>query len=573
MPQIFPLMIFALGWNIVGGYTGLPAFGNGAFFGIGAYVTVLLSINLGIPPIAGVWLAALVAMFAALLIGLFSLRFRDIYFALASTAFPLVLGIIVTYLNYAEVSFPFKPGTGIEYFGFGSLATEAWISAAFVVAVVFASSRLERSHTGLLLNAIRGNEYAASACGVPVERLKISALIGSAAICAVAGALYAAATLVLTPDVFFGLLVSIQPAIFTLIGGNATVWGPLIGTAILVPLESYLTLELGSSVPSIGPLIYGSAVIIVVLAFPGGIYWQARRLVRALIPATRVGSDPIARSDRRQSPQALAAAAPHDESHSDEGARLAAATEPTRVLLEISDLSKTFGGGLVVLDRVSFDVRQGEILGVIGPNGAGKTTLFEIVSGFVRADQGSVRLNDRELLPLKPYQVCRAGIGRTFQTPRLFSGMSVADSVEVAARSRLDRDEAVEAIARCLDLMQLTSRATAAVDSLTTGEVRRLELARAIVGFPAVVLLDEFLGGVGGEEAALIMSGLRSVRDQGSTIVAIEHTMHAMLSLVDRFVVLNLGRVLASGTAAEIANNEEVIKAYLGERWAQRAAD
>jgi branched-chain amino acid transport system permease protein len=183
-------------------------------------------------------------------------------------------------------------------------------------------------------------------------------------------------------------------------------------------------------------------------------------------------------------------------------------------------------------------------------------------------------LDGTELLGLGPHQVCRAGVGRTFQTPRIFGGLTVGESVAVAARARVGERHAMargRMVVDALDTMVLGHLARSPVEALTTGEVRRLELARAFVGWPRIVFLDEFLGGIGGEETDLVLGGIRGAREHGCTIVAIEHTMHAMVGFVDRFVVLNLGTVCASGSAEQIGANSEVVEAYLGRRWAERA--
>lgn len=566
LAQTLALMLLALGWNLAGGYAGQPAFGHGAFFGLGAYVTVLLAIHFAVPPIVGIWAGAAVGMLAAFIVGTVSLRFREIYFALASTAFPLILGTLFTYFGLQEVSFPFKLHAGVLFLGFGSEQLQVAIGGTAVLAAVLLSAVVERSRLGLLLRTIRADERAAAACGVAVWPLKVGVLVLSAGVSAVAGALYAVSVLVITPDSFFGLLLSLAPAIFTLVGGSGTVLGPVIGAGLLVPLQNVIIGNFGAAIPGIAPLVYGVAVVIVVLAFPGGIYSQILRL------------EPMARRVLRRSAAAGAAAVatttPNGLSPAAVGAdhpQAASRPGPLGNILEIAGVTKSFGG-LEVLKDVSFEVRNGEILGVIGPNGAGKTTLFDIVSGFVRADEGSVKLQGKELLGLPSHRVCRAGLGRTFQTPRLFWGLTVRETVAVAAQARMSSDRVPSAIDDALGVMKLSPLAAAPVEKLTTGEVRRLELARAVVGRPDVVLLDEFLGGIGVEEAQLVLNGLRAVRERGSTIVAIEHTMHAMAAFVDRFVVLNLGRVCAEGTASEISSNPEVLEAYLGARWMRRVS-
>jgi ABC-type branched-subunit amino acid transport system ATPase component len=238
-------------------------------------------------------------------------------------------------------------------------------------------------------------------------------------------------------------------------------------------------------------------------------------------------------------------------------------------VLEIVDVSKAFGG-TKVLQNVTIRVARGEILGVIGPNGAGKTTLFNIVNGFLKADEGTIVLAGRNMTNARPSSLAKAGLGRTFQTVRLFTGMSALENVLVAALTHhTGHSQALRAAWQAIGEVRLTDRCANIVTELTTGELRRLELARAMatVGADGVLLLDEFLGGLTRADSVILLAALQRWRARGGTIVAIEHTMRAMAGFVDRFVVLNFGEVIAEGTPDEIWRNREVVRAYLGEKW------
>lgn len=240
-------------------------------------------------------------------------------------------------------------------------------------------------------------------------------------------------------------------------------------------------------------------------------------------------------------------------------------------ILTIANVSKAFGGTEVLRD-VRFDVARGEILGVIGPNGAGKTTLFNIVSGFLKADGGTVEYSGSGITRLRSYAVARRGIGRTFQSVKPFTEMPTLDNVLTPALIRHHRhQDALAAAWEALEEVQLGDRAAVPVESLTTGELRRLELARAMAGGAELLLLDEFLGGLGGQDAEILLDCLRRWRARGGSVLAIEHTMRSMIGLVDRFVVLNYGVVIAQGTSDEIVADRGVIEAYLGDRWAAHA--
>jgi branched-chain amino acid transport system permease protein len=233
----------------------------------------------------------------------------------------------------------------------------------------------------------------------------------------------------------------------------------------------------------------------------------------------------------------------------------------------VRGLSKRFGGLKAVQD-VSFKVYKGEILGIIGPNGAGKTTAFNLLNGFLPPSAGEILLDGKNIVGRRPHEVCAAGIGRTFQIMRPFPRMSVADNVVVGAYVRAATDTqarafAAEAIAR----VGLAPIAQRMASELTSKEQRLMELARALAGKPRMLLLDETLAGLGQSEVTEVVAVIRRLAAEDITIVIIEHTMHAMVRLVGRFVVLDHGEVLTQGTPEAIIQNPKVIEAYLGKKW------
>ena len=253
---------------------------------------------------------------------------------------------------------------------------------------------------------------------------------------------------------------------------------------------------------------------------------------------------------------------------------LQASTPTTPVagpVVEISGIALSFGG-TQVLEDVNISVMPGEIVGVIGPNGAGKSTLFNVISGFLSADHGEVKINGKLTRRMSPHKIARLGVGRTFQTARPFDKLTVLENAMVPALIAMrTRREAETAARSALQRVLLTDAADKPVSALSTGELRRLELARAMAGGAQILLLDEFLGGLMGADGAVLLEALNVWRQEGGTILAIEHTMRAMDGFVDRFVVLNFGRIIADGTSAEILTDPEVIGAYLGSKWVKHA--
>jgi len=237
-------------------------------------------------------------------------------------------------------------------------------------------------------------------------------------------------------------------------------------------------------------------------------------------------------------------------------------------ILEGSGVSRSFGG-LTAVYNVDFRVDQGEILGLIGPNGAGKTTLFNLISAAVPVTSGVVRFKGRKITGLKPYQICRMGIARTFQTIKIFPRMSVLENVVLAASfgwtRKVSREEAAERAARDLDFVGLGGVKKMPAGELTLSNQKRLEVARALATGPELLLLDEIMEGLNPTEVEQSMELVRKIRAKGITIVMIEHVMQAIMNICDRIVVLHHGQKIAEGNPGEIAASEKVIEVYLGE--------
>lgn len=233
--------------------------------------------------------------------------------------------------------------------------------------------------------------------------------------------------------------------------------------------------------------------------------------------------------------------------------------------LETQGLRKSFGGVLVI-DDLSISVSQGEALGIVGPNGAGKTTWFNLITGAVRADAGKVIFEGNDISNMARHLRCRAGIGRTFQIPRPFSGMTVFENVLVGAtHGRGARERA--SYEHCLDMLEITGldkKANVLAGSLTLLDRKRLELARALATDPTLLLLDEIAGGLTEAEVQELLEEIRKLRQTGITIVWIEHIVHALLAIVDRITVIQFGRKLCEGDPREVMNSQEVQACYMG---------
>ena len=555
MTMVLVWASFGLSWNMLSGYTGLVSFGHASFFGLGAFATVLAHFHLGISPWIMLPISGVIGALAGVLIGLPTFRLRGHYFALSMLAYPLAFLYVFQWLGYPEISLPRERGNPDLYMQFSDRRTYTVLAMVMLAVIVVLTRWIEQRRFGRALIAIKQNEAAAEAAGIDTFTWKLKAIAVSGAIAGVVGAFYAVAILVITPQSVFGMLVSAQALTVAMFGGVGTVWGPIIGAAFLIPIAETLHAELGNVLPGIQGVVYGIAIIVLIIVAPEGLFWKARDLIGARWRRDRSkpAAEPVA---------AMAepvAAAPSERRLSD------------RVVLDVQNLSKSFGGLKAVQD-VSFKVREGMILGIIGPNGAGKTTLFNLLNGFQKPDTGRVMLGDTDMVGKKPHALAQAGVGRTFQIMRPFQRMSVHENVKVGAYVQAASEEEAETIARdAVAEVGLSAIADRIAGGLTTKELRLMELARALAGQPRILLLDETLAGLGSEEAKEVVAVIRRLAEGGKTIVIIEHTMQAMVQLADRFLVLDHGQIVTEGPPNEVTRDPRVIEAYLGKKWAANA--
>jgi len=235
-------------------------------------------------------------------------------------------------------------------------------------------------------------------------------------------------------------------------------------------------------------------------------------------------------------------------------------------LLAFDDVSKSFGA-LRVTDKLSFEVRKGEALGVLGPNGAGKTTVFNLITGGLAPDAGHIRFNGEDIVRLPPHRRCRAGIGRSYQVALPFEGMTVFENLLVGAMFGATRSSSSEASDRCVDLLERTGllgKANRLAGSLTLLDRKRLELARALATDPELLLLDEIAGGLTEQEARELVELINGIRARGVTIVWIEHVVHALLAVATRLLVINFGAKLAEGEPRAVMASADVKRVYMG---------
>ena len=552
LTQVLLWAVLSLAWNLLSGYSGYFSFGHAVFWGLGAYTVSLGMIYLNLTPWLTVPFCAIVGAVAGAIIGYPTFRLRGHYFALAMLAYPLATLYVFQWLGYQELTLPMKRESAAAYMQFNDPRIYVLLALGLLVAALLISLKVENSRFGMSLLAIKQNEPAAEAAGIDTWRWKMLALMLSGAIAATAGGLYAVVQFVVTPESVFGMLVSAQALILALFGGVGSIWGPLIGATALVPLAEGLNAELGDKLPGIQGVVYGIAIILIILLAPEGVYWRVIDRLPRRKPYLAAAPDGV------PTPVAIAPQ-PRATIKSD--------------ILVLRGIGISFGG-LRALDRIDLTVPEGGLYGIIGPNGAGKTTLFNVINGFLAPDSGAISFAGAPLLGLRPNQVCRRGIGRTFQVVRAFPRMTVLENVVVGAFVGAASDAAAERMAlAALDRVGLSARGNAVAGRLTTRELRLMELARALVPHPRLMLLDETLAGLAHDDLDGILGVIRQLRQDGITVLIIEHTMQAMVQLVDQFAVLDHGRLIAAGRPEIVVRDENVIEAYLGKKWVARVTE
>ncbi len=543
-------IVLATSWNILSGYSGYFSFGHGAFFGAGVYTTAVLAGRLDVPFL---WTLPVAALFAAMLgvtLGAVVFRVRSVrgeLFALLTLAVTFVLATIVQ-------NTPIDGGPGVYLSGVAvpTLAptpsgTFYLLALALAVVTLGASRAIARSKLGVGLFAIHDDEDAGEVMGVPTYRYKLIALAISCALAGAAGGVHALFVQYVTTGSTFNITVPLTVILMSVLGGTRHWAGPALG-AIAITALLYASTAADQAVT--GKAVTGAILVAAVLFLPNGLLGARRRSKPTGIHGERARSD----ADTQFQP-AAAPSNPIPGNVDIDG-------DP---LLEIRALRKAFKG-VLALDGVDLTVRRGEILGVLGPNGSGKSTLINVVSGHYRADGGTIRFGGRDLVHTPAHRIARAGIARTYQIPRPFAHLRVEDNVALTAMFGAGRDRAAAYAAadQWLGFTELRPRAFGMPGDLNLHQTKFLELARALAAQPKLLMLDEALSGLTPTEIDEAVALIARIRADGTTIVLVEHVMRIVTALADRVVVLDQGRVLAEGTAADVMARREVAVAYLG---------
>ena len=538
-------------WNIVGGYAGQLSLGHMMFYGIGAYTTSLLVTHFGLTPWIGMWIGAVLAALVGAAVGYPCFRLRGPFFSLSTIAFLEVVRLLSIHFvgltgGSAGLIVPLK--LGWAWMVFPDKVNYVYIAFGLLLLCIGVSLAIRQSRLGYYLTAVREREDAALAAGINNSVVKLKAVIVSAMLTALIGAFHAMYLTFLEPATMFSLGTSIEVAMFSLIGGLGTVAGPLLGTVLVVPLAELARGWLGASASGLHGFVYGVVLVLITLTLPAG-------LVGTFGPAVSRWIDRLPGGRRRLADRIMPQLR---QISGDKGAPL----------IKADNLVMRFGG-LLATDHVSFTLNRGEILGIIGPNGAGKTTLFNQISGFLTPTSGTVALLNQEgafVHPSSPDEFARLGIGRTFQIVQPFGRLSVIENIMIGAFLRHPHVDDARAVAlRVAATVGLLDQKDLEARNLPIGALKRLEVARTLASEPSILLLDEVMAGQNQKDTMGMVELIRAICQTGVTVIAIEHNMQAIMSLSDRIIVIDSGRIIAEGDPQDVVKNRKVIEAYLGE--------
>jgi branched-chain amino acid transport system permease protein len=550
------------GMTLLTRYAGVISLGHSAFFACGAYFSAILTAKAGWNPWVAMVVGAGVTIIFAYLFSVPFLKLRRAYLAMATLGLGQVAFLLAKDLT--EVTGGVSGIPGIPHFSFGRVVLrEDWqlfyLFGCFVILFVFLTENIGQTRLGRAYHAIRTNETAAQAMGIDVQQELGKLFCFSALVSALAGSMLAHFITFISPE-SFTIDFSFTLLIIVIIGG-ANIWGTLVTAVVLIGFSEVFR---GFQDLSMG--FYGLLLIVALFVFPEGLsaVFFPRGYARRGISAK--GLEPVGiNSQNTRDLQRSVRELPLREGK----------------ILEMREISKNFGG-TEALSKVSVSVDYHKIVGIIGPNGAGKTTLLNVINGFLTPQQGGrVIFRGTEVTNKTPHEMARLGLGRTFQLINLFKGMTVLENVMVGGhlkgrsgillggfnlgRPRHEEARIRQAAMKSLEFLGLVDRAYEVVQTLSFGEQKLVELARALAMEPELLLLDEPAAGLNSAETEKLSEILRRIRERGITIVLVEHNMPLVMSLSDLVFVLDFGREIAFGTPEEVSRDKEVIRAYLGQ--------
>jgi ABC-type branched-subunit amino acid transport system ATPase component/ABC-type branched-subunit amino acid transport system permease subunit len=547
--------LVALGLVLLTGFAGLTSFGQASLVGIGAYATAWLTTQMAAGPWLGLLLALALTGVVAALLGAVTLRLGGHFLPLSTISWGIAIYFLfgnIPGLGYHD-GIKEIPPLSLAGVSLASNSAIYYLIWALLGASMWLINNLLDSREGRAIRSLRGGATMIASLGVNLFRVRLIIFVIAAMLAGLAGWLYAHMNRYVSPSPF-DVRPSIDYLLMAMVGGSTSIYGAVAGAAVVTLLKNFFQDVLPRVSNNAGQLeiVAFSILLILILQHArGGLMSAFRRLApREAWPALPANAEPM---PRRSQP---AAGAP---------------------LLSVDGAVKRFGG-LVAVNKVSFAVRAGEIVGLIGPNGAGKSTMFNLITGAQRATAGTFTFLGQDITNLPQQRIAAAGVARTFQHVKLRPAMTLLDNVLLGTylrtragfaigALRLDRAEEARAIAealRALNRVGLADKAQVRAGNLPLGNQRMVEVARALAADPVLIVLDEPAAGLRRAEKDALARQLRQLKDEGVTILIVEHDMEFVMGLVDRVVVMDFGAKLMEGLPNEVRASPIVQEAYLG---------
>ncbi len=562
--------IVAIGLVLLTGVGGMTSFGQAAFVGTGAYATAWVCtapvsvqflsglVGMGALPWVGLLLGLVITFAVAWGLGSVTLKLSGHYLPLCTIAWGLSLYYLFGNMQFlgGQTGITGVPPLVVAGYSLASPRAIGVLIWIVLLASLWLMHNLLDSREGRAIRALKGGRVMAESMGVDTARYRIKLFVLAALLAAISGWLYAHLQRFVSPTPF-NLNIGIEYLFMAVVGGAGHLWGAVLGATLITLLKEKLQDVLPSLLGTSGNfevIVFGLLMVFVLQRFADGLWPTVQRFSDLWL--------------KREAPRAAHQAVPLEQR------TLPAAGT---VLLQARNVTKRFGG-LVANNNVSMDVKAGEVHALIGPNGAGKSTFFNMISGVDDATEGEVRLMDRAMLRQPSRAFALLGMARTFQHVRLLGQRSVVENVALGAHQRahrgwiasmlrMDRAEEAALLAearRQIERCGLGAHADAPAASLALGQQRIVEIARALAGQPAILLLDEPAAGLRHLEKQALADLLRQLRAEGLGILVVEHDMEFVMNLADRITVLEFGTVIAEGTPAQVQANQRVLDAYLG---------
>lgn len=544
-----------LGLVLLTGIGGLTSLGQAAFVGIGAYSAAYLAVVHDAPAWFSLFTGLAITAASAFLIGFVTLRMSGHYLPLATIAWGLSIFLVFGNLELLGkfdgfTGIPTASVLGVELNSVDRLYYLIW---AILLGAIWGMNNLLDSRPGRAIRALKGGATMAEAMGINTAQYKTAIFVLAALLASVSGWLLAFLQRTVNPSPF-SLKMGIEYLIMAVVGGAGHAWGAILGAGILKVAEDQFQTLLPKLIGAEGNfeiVVFGMLLIVLLKYARDGLF----PFLLALIPAnsSKMAPPSAARLPRR------------------------ASLPPGEVVLDVNSATKTFGG-LVAVNEVSFKVRSQEIVGLIGPNGAGKSTTFNLVTGLLRASSGSISFLGEAINGLNSRDILKRGVARTFQHVKLIPNMTVLENVAMGAHTR-GRSNILRAIARLdraeearlmheaalsLERVGMGKQLFELAGNLSLGQQRILEIARALCSDPYLLLLDEPAAGLRHLEKKALAGVLKQLRDEGMSILLVEHDMDFVMGLTDHIVVMEFGSKIAEGTPRAVQQDAVVLAAYLG---------